>query len=152
MTDASALHHLLADYAAGTGLGELRPDGAGVVALSFNDRLVLHFAPGTEADSAVLYARLAPSLPAGGGAALLRRMLAAGFPGVTRGGGALAIDGRDGAPVLVQHVRLHGMTVVAFQDLITELIGAGQAWMDTLASEEEAPAAPSTFTLGFIRG
>ena len=160
MTDASALQQLLADYAGSTGLGKLQPDDAGVVALLFDDRLVLHLAPGADAGSAVLYAKLAPSLPEGGNAALMRRMLEAGFPGVTPGGATLALDGRDGAPMLVQHVRLHGLSAVAFQDLVADLVAAGLDWMDVLAGNgaalggnaaDAAPVAEARFDPGFMR-
>lgn len=133
MAGGSLLDDLLADYARSTGLGALPSDAAGVVALSFNDRLVLHFTPGLEADDAVLYARLARAMPADGREALLSRMLEANLVGDRLGGGCLALDARDGAPMLVSRVRLPGLTAVAFADMVASFAAAGQAWADQLS-------------------
>jgi hypothetical protein len=132
MTGKAALAGLLASYTRLAGIPAPVPDAQGVAALSFDDRLVLHFAPDSDADAAVLYVPLGDPLPDSDDAGVERQMLQANLLGDTTGGGALAFDEREGRPVLVHRTRLSGMSAAEFGQLVARLVDAAEVWSDRL--------------------
>lgn len=140
MAKDGLLAGLLAEYARSVGLGRVATDADGLAALSFDDRLVVHLAPGEEPDTAVLYARVGAAVPEGRRAAAHRLMLEANLLGDTLGGGALALDERDGGPVLVHRTRLSGMDGAEFGRLVERFVDAAEAWTEGLAAGAGAGA------------
>lgn len=139
--DREALARLLAEYARSIGLDEgVSADAGGLAALSFDDWLVVHFAPGEEPDTALLYARIGSSVPGSERLDAYRRMLEANLLGDTLGGGTLALDDR-GEPVLVHRTRLRGMSGAEFGLLVEQLVDAAEVWRAGLAGTVAQPGA-----------
>lgn len=130
-----ALADLLTEFGRSTGLGTLTPDEDGVWALAFDDAVVLHFleeGPGM----AVLYATLG-TIPYGREAEFHRRMLEATFTGADTGGGSLALDPASGAPLLINRLRVDGLSYPQFEDVIGRQIEAAEAWQRALLTPAE---------------
>lgn len=154
MSARDALSALLGELGEVIGIGRLELDEGDGCALAFDERLVLNIAWEEETGLAALYVEL-------GGIrdeqrpALHAAMLAANFAGRDTGGGALGIDPRSGAAVLVRRVDPRGLTAGELEHLLERLVGAAAAWMTRLAEPpppaEEAQVGPETMFQGGLR-
>jgi hypothetical protein len=133
MTARAALSALLTELGALTGVGGLSVDGAEGCALAFADRLVIRIGFEAETGLALLSVELGPA-PDAAQAALLASMLAANLDGRETAGGALAIDGRRGAAVLLRRVDPLHLTAGELEGVLEILVAAGERWRERLAA------------------
>jgi hypothetical protein len=144
MGETGSLARLLAEFGRSTGLGDLGLGDDGICALSFDDHLVLHIAPDARPGAAALYVKLGDAVPEGRQQGVYRRMLEANLSSGPQGS-SLALDERDGSPVLIQRAMVEHMPYPEFERMVEGLVGSAEAWIEALeasAALADEPVAP----------
>jgi hypothetical protein len=139
MAEHAALARLLAEFGRTSGIGSLALDASGVCALAFDGEVIIHLAAEAD-DAALLYVAVGQPVPEPLQAAMYRRFLEAN----ARGGGPravrLALDPRDGAPLLCCPIAADRLSYAEFEAALLWLADAAETWSAELRSP---PAAAS---------
>lgn len=154
MSSCDEFASVIAEFGRGMGVADLRLDGEGLAALTFDGGITLHLGHEAPTDLAVLYVELPP--PSGQDRAELHaRLLEANLTATETGGASLALDPRTGRPFLVRRLPPRGLALPELEAAARAILDAAEAWGDRLAgggAPEPEFGAAATLAAGMPMG
>ncbi|MDE0365564.1 MAG: type III secretion system chaperone [Gammaproteobacteria bacterium] len=133
----AVMENLLAEFGAGIGIPDLRPDEEHRCNLMIDD-VAVSFELGKGDESLYIYALLGP-VPEGDEGAVYAALLHANYSFEGTRGSTLGIDPQTGGIVLIREERLESLRLPGFESIVEEFVDVAEGWMKRIDSGDFKP-------------